>query len=273
MMPATLQITNPESLSAQVEKSELVNQAKAIVVQVASHVEAAKDIIRQIKERRAKIDATFDSHIKAAHAAHKSLVATKKGFTDELDESERIIKGKIGNYELEQRRQKEEADLKAREEAEAERKKILMAAQKKMDRIINSSGKIEDQIAALEAELEGGDNTATQAEFLSRQLEILRLKLEGQQEKALQAQQAAERAAEAVPVIAPATAYEKTKGVRVVLIPEVTDKMALIREVAAGRAPESVLDVNLGTLKRLCNMGVKFAAGVACREDTSVSVR
>jgi len=273
MTTASLTITNPESLSAQVEKSELVSQAKAIVVQVAEHVETAKDIIRQIKERRAKIDGTFDSHIKAAHHAHKNLVATKKGFTDELDESERIIKGKIGSYELEQRRLKDEADRKAREEAEAERAKILMAAQKKLDRIINASGKIEDQIAELEKELSEGENTATQAEFLSRQLEILRLKLDGQQEKALQAQQAAERAAESAPVIAASTSYEKTKGVRVVLVPEVTDKMALIQEVAAGRAPESVLDVNMGTLKKLVNMGVKVQAGVVCREDTSVSVR
>jgi len=269
MTTASLTITNPESLSAQVEKSELVSQAKAIVVQVAEHVETAKDIIRQIKERRAKID----GHIKAAHHAHKNLVATKKGFTDELDESERIIKGKIGSYELEQRRLKDEADRKAREEAEAERAKILMAAQKKLDRIINASGKIEDQIAELEKELSEGENTATQAEFLSRQLEILRLKLDGQQEKALQAQQAAERAAESAPVIAASTSYEKTKGVRVVLVPEVTDKMALIQEVAAGRAPESVLDVNMGTLKKLVNMGVKVQAGVVCRKDTSVSVR
>jgi hypothetical protein len=265
-------IVTPETLSAQVEKSEIVSIASTMVVASAVHVEAAKDSIRQIKERRSKIDATFDTHIKAAHAAHKALVATKKGFTDELDEAERIIKGKIGGYELEQRRIQAAAEQKAREEAEAERKKILDAAQKKMDRIIAASGKIEDQIAAVEAELQNGDNTEAQKEFLSRQLEILRLKLDGQQEKALQAQQQAERAAESVPVVA-ATVHEKTKGVRVVLIPEVTDKMALIQEVAAGRAPESVLDVNMGALKRLCNMGVKIGAGVVCREDTSVSVR
>jgi hypothetical protein len=98
------------------------------------------------------------------------------------------------------------------------------------------------------------------------------MKLDGQQEKAAAAQKQAEIAVESVPVVA-ATVYGKTKGVRVVLVPEVTDKMALIREVAAGRAPESVLDVNMGALKKLCNMGVKFGAGVVCREDTSVSVR
>lgn len=265
-------IVSPETLSAQVEKSEIVEISSKMLVTTIQHVEIAKDSIRQIKERRNKIDATFDTHIKSAHAAHKALVATKKGFTDELDEAERILKGKIGAFELEQRRLKDEADRKAREEAEAERKKILDAAQKKMDRIIAASGKIEDQITALEAELQNGENTEAQTEFLSRQLEILRLKLDGQQEKALQAQQQAERAAESVPVVA-ATSYEKTKGVRVVLIPEVTNKMQLIQEVAAGRAPEGVLDVNMGMLKKLVNMGVKIQAGVVCREDTSVSVR
>lgn len=272
MAQTTLQLVTPEALSAQVEKSEVIVIAQTMVVTTVQHVEAAKDSIRQIKERRAKIDATFDTHIKAAHHAHKALVATKKGFTDELDEAERIIKGKIGGYELVQRRQREEEDRKAREEQERQRGIILQAAQKKMDRILATSGKIEDQIAALEKELATGDNTATQVEFLSRQLEILRLKLDGQQDKAAAVQKQAERAAESAP-IPPTATYEKTKGVRVILVPEVTDKMALIREVAEGRAPESVLDVNIGTLKRLANMGVKFGAGVAFREDTSVSVR
>lgn len=267
-------VLKPEDI--QVEQSPIVATAKALTVTSSQEVEAARDMIRQIKDRRKKIDDTFDEHIKAAHQAHKALVAKKKSFTDELDEAERVVKGSIGKYELEQLRIREEQERKAREDAERERQKLLNAAKAKIDRITGSVDKIEIQITGLQQIVSDPASSELEVEMASRQIEVLKLKLEGQQERAAQVQQEAEAAAfAAVPVTPAATASAKVSGVssKIVLIPTINDPLALIKAIADGKAPPTLIkEWDMTALKKLVNMGMKFE-GVTCHKDVDTRVR
>jgi hypothetical protein len=270
----TTAIARPEDL--QVEASPVVQNASSLVVTSRAESAGAMDVLREIKARRKKIDETFDEHISSAHKAHKALVAKKKTFTDELDQAERIIKGKIGNFELAERKRADEEERIRREEAEKDRLRLLGNAQGKITKAMGASAKIEEQIAALHVVIASPDSSELEAELAARQVEVLRLKLEGQQEKAIEAQRAAEIAVDAVLSVAPATTtYERTKGVRTEKVPEVRDKMALIRAVAAGKVPDAVLEVDLGKVKKLINMGVNIGVqeGVLVSEKPIVSVR
>jgi hypothetical protein len=56
------------------------------------------------------------------------------------------------------------------------------------------------------------------------------------------------------------------------LIPQVVNAMALIKAVAEGNVPPSVIDFNMSNIKKLVNAGMKLP-GVTVTEQRNVSVR
>jgi hypothetical protein len=262
---ATIIPASPEVLSLKVpDSSPLVTQAKALQIKTDEDVITAKDIRTQLKAREKFImdDPTgpqFTINIKNAHSLHKSLVASAKVFTDPINEAVGIIDRGLGNHELEKRRLKELADKQAKEDQEAAQKKIMDAATAKINKALASTGKIEQQIADMEEIVNGPDSSETEIELASRQIEVLRMKLDSHTEKAAQIQKTAEQAADALPVASPAAVdYTKTKGVKVKKIGEVINKTALIKAVADGKLPDVIFDINQGHINRLINMGIVF---------------
>jgi hypothetical protein len=271
-MTTALQVQG-EELKAEI--SPVKAHAQALVISEAQHVEGARDIIREIKERRNKVDATFDQHIKAAHAAHKALVATKKTFTDELDDAERIIKRKVSDYQLECERIAKEAQDKARREAEAAQQKAIEAARKKIEATLGKAGTTQEKITALEYSLQHDNLDDTTRGMVERQIEVLRLQLQGLEDKAAEAQRKAEAAAEAPAYIPPAAVVEKTAGVsaKKTYIVAVTEPMVLIKAIAEGKgSPGLVKAWDETMIKKLAIMGV-FLPGITYQEDRSISVR
>lgn len=265
------ELTTPEQLSAQVEKSEIVAVARTMMVVNERGVEVARDTIRQIKERRDKIDATFDPHIKAAHKAHKDLLATKKGFTDELDEAEKVIKRKIADHNLEEERKRKEEEEKARQEAERLKLQALTNAQKKVQSALSKVTSLEEQITELQ-QMREGEVTDTEREVIEREIEILHLKIEGEKEKAETAQQRAYQATEAViPAVAstPKVSGVATKKVWNVLH---IDSSKLISAIAAGKAPANIIKWDETAIKKAAALGI-FYDGVQYEEDRQISVR
>ena len=66
------------------------------------------------------------------------------------------------------------------------------------------------------------------------------------------------------------------KGVsaRKVRVPTVANKQAIIAAVAKGEAPESILDVNMGALKKYVNLGSNMrVAGVNITTERSMTIR
>lgn len=78
---------------------------------------AARKLLALAEMRREIIQHHAEPKQKAFEA-HKSICAAEKRLLDPVAEAERIIKGSIGTYDMEQRRIRETADRKAREESE-----------------------------------------------------------------------------------------------------------------------------------------------------------
>ena len=271
----TAAITTAATDSLKAEVSPVKVNAQALIIKTAEHVEAARDFIRVIKDRRTKVDATFDQHIKAAHAAHKALVATKKTFTDDLDEAERICKQKMGAYQLECERIAREEQEKARIAAEAERQKQIAAAQKKIEATLSKAGTVQEKAAALEASLQNDEMDETTRGIAERQLEVLRLQLQGLEDKAQEVQRKAEEVAEAPAFIPPAAVVEKTAGVSAKKTYNIVsiDAATVIKAIAIGKYPVNLVKAWDETMmKKLALMGV-FVDGVQYKEERSISVR
>jgi hypothetical protein len=262
----------PEGLLTEVDP--LVAQVKSMIVQNKDDVLTLKQIYSNANLAIAGIKEKCAPLCTATDRAHSEAVALRDAPIKILNEVKAIANSKIAGYETEQKRLRDEADRLAREEQQAERQKVMDAAQAKITRAMGAASKIEDQIATMLAVAVHPDSTDTERELAQRQIEILRLKLENQQDKAAAIQKTAEQAADALPITSVvAINYERVKGVKVTLVPEVTDKLALIKAVAEGRAPESIIDINMGMLKKLANMGIKFNEGVILKEESKYSGR
>jgi len=271
----TTALTTTETDTLKAEVSPVKVNAQALVISEAQHVEAARDFIRVIKERRSKVDATFDAHIKAAHQAHKALVATKKTFTDDLDEAERTIKQKVGSYQLACEHQARIEQEKARKEAEAAQQKAIEAANRLIDKAVKSSSSVEVQITELLKIAENVMEPEPVRIMAERQIEVLRLKLQGLEDKAAEAQRRAEEAAEAPAFIPPAAVIEKTAGVsgKKTYVVTVPDPIKLIKAIAEGKGSAGLVkEWDFTTLKKLAILNV-FLPGVEYREDRTIVVR
>jgi hypothetical protein len=277
---ATIIPTSPEVLSLKVPDSPLVAQAKALQIKTDDDVITAKDIRSQLKAREKFImdDPTgpqFSINTKNAHSLHKSIVAAAKVFTDPINEAVQIIDTNIGRFDQEKRRLKEIADQQAREEQEKERLKVMNAAQAKIDRALAMAGKTEQQIIDMQAIVDNPESSETEVTLALRKIEILRLQLENKQDQAAAIQKTAEQAMDALPVASASYAgLTKTAGVKTKKVAEVTDKLALIKLVAEGKAPDIIFEVDQGALNKLVNMGISFPADIVkVREESKYGGR
>lgn len=89
-------VTTAEEVNKQ-EIAPAIQVAQEIQVTDAASMEQAVDLIRGIKEGKAKIEDTFSPHVQAAHKAHKDLLATVKQFTGPVDLAEGLLRRKIGD--------------------------------------------------------------------------------------------------------------------------------------------------------------------------------
>lgn len=105
----------PESA---VERQALAvrDRAHAIAVRTPAEYESAVNFLRETKAIREAIEQTFDPAIKAAHDAHKAVLAAKRRHLDPVDDAERHVKGLVGAYTTEQQRLAREAQRAAEEE-------------------------------------------------------------------------------------------------------------------------------------------------------------
>lgn len=269
-------ITAAATDSLKAEVSPIKAKAEAMIINTTADVELARDFIKAIKERRAKIDETFDKNIKDAHLLHKGLVATKKTFTDVLDDSEKTVKMKIGGHQLKCEQEAREAAEKARKEFEADQQRKIEAYRKRIDATLAKAGTIQEKVAALEAQLSGADMMeGIEQTLIERQLEVLRLQLQGLEDKALEAQQKAEEVAETPAYIPPAAVVEKTAGVSSKKVYNIVniDATVLIKAIASGKFPVNLVKAWDETMiKKFAGLGI-FCDGVSFEETRAISVR
>jgi len=185
------------------------------------------------------------------------------------------IRQKIGAFDLEMKRLREEEERKALEEQQRLIEAQIAEAQKMIDDILGKTADIDETIELINMELKRDDLTEVERQKLETQLELSHAIKENNQEKV---EELHARAAEPIfisPTLRPAVPDTKVKGAstRFELVPQVVNKVTLIKAVANGTVPDTVLDVNMGALKKYVNMMKRAIPGVTYTEQAVVSGR
>ncbi len=216
---------------------DLLSHAESIMIVDDITRELAVEFTTKARGVLKAIEAEFRPDIQKAHELHKSLNERLKTLGEPFKEAKRIVDAEITRDYLEQEKIREQLQRDADEKAEKERK----------------AQEVELQTEAEEA-IEQGD-METAEELLDTQIET----------------------APVVPVAeAPKTTRTAsgTTTVKKDIAVAVADKMVVIKAVADGHLPDTLLDVNLGTAKRYAKAsGLILMTGFRITETAVVAGR
>jgi hypothetical protein len=111
------------------QSSLLLVAAQGITIQTDEHYMLADDFLGSVKTLRKKIDEGYDEIIASLHRSHKLAVATKKRYSDPVDEAEKIVKRKMADYQVQREAEarKEVAALEAAARKAAEEAQLAQA--------------------------------------------------------------------------------------------------------------------------------------------------
>ena len=251
--------------------SPIVRKAQEMSIHTGPEMETAKSLIKSLRELKKKMGETFTPMIEKAFAAHKEAKAQAKKHTDPLDDAERILKQKIGDYlDAEEKRLLKEAEDKAQKERAA-KDALLKRAEKKVENILEQTTDKQKQLEVLRVVLDNKNTTDEETEIIQAKIEVLEEQIRTGQEKVSDVKEKVDDPV-TTPVI-PKT-VEKSKGLssNIVKIPTVVDGMALIKAVAEGTAPIGVVKFDLVQIKRIVNAGVTLP-GVAVENKRDTRIR
>ncbi|MEN6319769.1 MAG: hypothetical protein ABFD82_13555 [Syntrophaceae bacterium] len=249
----------------------VITHAKALTVNSDEDLVIAKEVAQTIKAFQKEVGSTFDPIINRAHVTHQEALAQKKKYMDPLIEAEKRIKQLICDYlTLVENEKKKEAERLAeivRKEREIELQKI----QSGIDEKLTQYSGIEEKIGALHEALADADHD--KFTLVNAKLATLYAEQEKLTSEAAQTQESV-NVLNLMPSPVIRVQSPKVKGLssKVNLIPQVVNPMALIKAVAEGNVPPTVIDFNMSNIKKLVNAGMKLP-GVAVTEQRNVSVR
>lgn len=234
----------------------LRQQVDQLVVTNDETFVVAGEFLKGLRVYTKRVHEVFDPIVDSAHKAHKVAVDQRKSLLKPAEDAERLIKGRVAEYQDQQRRIMEEVARQAEQErlrleaeaqaaAEAEQARLRKEAE---DAVLN---------AAAVAEERGDTETA---------------------ERLLQ-QPIVTPTVVAAPVfvpLAPVVAPPKVEGLsfRGAWKASVTDFKALVRAVASGRVPITLLavdEVALGQFAR-ATRGAQAVPGVRFYEERSAAI-
>lgn len=219
------------------QSSAIIEEARAIVIVDDTTRELASEFSSRARAAIKAIDEEFKPDIAQAHALHKSLLDRVKALKAPFEKAQQIVDGLIRQDYLDREAERRRKEREAQELADAERKRQ------------------EDELAAETAEaLESGDV-----------------------EKAQELAETRVAVAPAIP-IAPVTksvasAFGTTTVKKDIKV-EVVDKKAIIKAVADGDLPDTLLTVDLGMAKRYAKAANRETMpGFSITEDAVISGR
>ena len=221
----------------EVEQRALTLPEKATHIQImdAETFKEAAEFTLTLRAVKKEIDNTFDPIVKKAHEAHKEAVAQKKKVMEPVEQAQKIIDRKIGDFHAEQERIRKAEEDRLRKEAEEQARK------EEEERRLEEAARLEQE----------GDSAMADA--------ILEAPILPQP----------------VVVPKVATQAPKVEGLSVSKIykGEVVNLAQLIQAVAQGRAPIGLLEVNQTALNGMAR-ALKEAFNVpGCRVVVESSVR
>lgn len=160
MSTVALVVSSEERAEREQEGAQIVAQAQALVVHDHEGFAAAaafrRDVIAPMKR---KIADTFRPRIEQAHALHKGLLADERRFLTPWEEADRLINGRLVDYEKEAARVRREAEAAAARERER-LARVAQEAAAAEQRRLQAEADERAQAAALAAEAAGDTELA-----------------------------------------------------------------------------------------------------------------
>jgi len=147
-------------------RNVLATAARELVINSEESEEQAWAIVNRIAALEKVIAGDFAAAKKAAHEAHRAVIAQEAGHLDRLKEPDRIVRGKLLVWEGEKRRAQAEVERKLREEAEARATEDRRIAQEQAVKEAES-GRLEEAAAA-----EAAGKSAEAEELLAKPVEV-----------------------------------------------------------------------------------------------------
>lgn len=235
----------------------------ALVVDDEGSFEHAGEITLELSALEKKIEEYWDPEVKKAHELHKSLTTKRSEMLTPVQNNKKILKNKINAYltEQENKRKAEEARL------EEER---LAAEKAERDRI---QAEIERERAQKEAEIEAAKESGNveEAEKIQAEAEEAIKEMEYQKENV--------SLPSPVPTVSTppkrmsfgsSGSASASKDITVT----VTNKLELIKAIAEGKAPITLLDVKEGDLKKFIKLlAHKEFPGLEIKDVVNASFR
>lgn len=258
---------------------------QALVVDSQDSYEQAVSMAQDIKAHQKKIEEHHAPLKKTARAAHQAVINAEKELLEPLAQLKGLLTNKMTTYSDEQDRKAEAAAREAENKARAEHQRKLTAAANYAKKIVAACGELDEQIDAINVELEK-DISDENAQALRSQLSILEAQKRGKAQAAAERERQAEEALQKATYTPPPTVTEtpKAKGAAVIKkrVGEVVDMKALIKGIASGDImcdPGELFKVQVAGLNALIKMGV-FPAGetthgvkVVIETDTRIRAR
>lgn len=123
-------IATPEQAEQQMTTvvTGLEAAANNLVIDSDERYNQAAAFLQRIKTQQKTVTDFFEPLRKATRAAYDSVLSRKKDMTTPLDKAEKVIKGKMGEYQRKAEQARREQEEKLRRAAEAEREKAFATA-------------------------------------------------------------------------------------------------------------------------------------------------
>jgi hypothetical protein len=198
------------------QSSDLVSQAKALVVTDPATFERAGAFLETLKTQQRQIEEFFEADIQRAHAAWKGLTTKRASYVDPLKEAIAIVSSRYAAFAREERARAEK-ERRDREEAARRAEQERLQAEAKAREA--EARRLED-LAMAASTREEGQALQQQAELALTEANDIKV----------------EAATVEAPVLAaqPSVAPPKGTTIRANWTFEVTDRMALCKAIAAG---------------------------------------
>jgi hypothetical protein len=148
--PVKQEIILPDAKRIDTKALEAVEFVKVLTIPDQETFDVAAEFLTGLKGLEKELDATFDESIKAAHDAHKKVLAAKARHYEPIKEAENILKVKMAAFQdlAEKRRIEEEKKLRLQLQKQEEDDKNARAA------VLIEEGKAEEALALLDAPAE-----------------------------------------------------------------------------------------------------------------------
>lgn len=112
-----------DELALKQEVTSVEGKANEIAVSDEATFNVAAEFLRTIKTAASKVTAFFEPLKKTSYDAWKAICTKENEYKKPLEAAEKIVKGKVSTYQMEQERirREKEAELRRKQQEEAER--------------------------------------------------------------------------------------------------------------------------------------------------------